>query len=85
MTIIFLNSSTPQLHRSLVPPVDKIPPLLHCSVAPPVDKIHPHLLNSVALWHPSGQTHCSLGAPSGQKLFLAPPSGPSTLSSTPSG
>ena len=46
-----LNSSTPQLRRSLIPPVNKIPPHLLPSSTPPlfgnpVDKIPPHLLNS---------------------------------------
>ena len=58
MTTTFLNSSTLQLHRSLVPPVDKIPP---------------HLLNFVALWHPqwtkyllTSSTSLLSGIPSGQ-------------------
>ena len=56
------TSTPPQLHRSLVPPVDKIPPHLltsspphlhtstpphlHRSLVPPVDKIPPHLHTS---------------------------------------
>ena len=60
-----LNSSPPQLRRSLVPPVDKIPPPLlnstafgrpkcppPCSWAAQVDKTPPPLLNFTTLWRP---------------------------------
>ena len=60
------TSSPPHLHRSLVPPVDKMPP---------------HLLNSTALWHPNGKNTSSTphsstpllsGTPSGQNTSSPP-------------
>ena len=63
------TSSTPQLHCSLVPPMDKILPHLLLSSTP-------HLLNSIALWHPQWTKYLLTfsipplsGAPSGQNTY----------------
>ena len=84
----FLPSSTPQLHRSLVPPVDKIPPHLLPSSTP-------HLLNSVALWYPQWTKYLLTSSPPQLRRFLVPPvdkipphlspSSTPPLSGTPSG
>ena len=99
-TKYLLTSSTPPLSGTPSGQNTSSPPQLRRSLVPPVDKIPPHLLNSVALWYPqwtkyllTSSTPSLSGTPSGQNTSsppqlhhsLVPQVAPTLLSGGPSG
>ena len=71
-TKYFLNSSTPPLSGTPSGQNTSSPPQLHHSLVPPVDKIPPILLNSVALGRPKWPPPCFQAAQVTPPCSLAP-------------